>query len=57
MTSDKFKGKFQGLHLPKEVIDKIFNKNTIKWYKLPVNELNLSVTLHTYLKKLTLRNK
>jgi hypothetical protein len=57
MTSDKFKGKFQGLHLPKEVIDKIFNKNTIKWYKLPVNELNLSVTLHTYLNKLTLRNK
>ena len=37
MRSDKFKGKFQGLQLPKEVIDKIFNRNAIKWYKLPVN--------------------
>jgi predicted TIM-barrel fold metal-dependent hydrolase len=37
MTSDKFDGKFQGLKLPKEVINKIYHKNAIKWYKLPVN--------------------
>ena len=34
MTSDKFRGKFTGLQLPKEVVDKIFSKNAIKWYKL-----------------------
>ena len=38
MTSDKFKGKFEGLHLPKEVIDKIYSGNAIRWYKLPVNK-------------------
>ena len=37
MTSDKFRGKFTGLKLPKEVIDKIYNKNAIKWYKLNLN--------------------
>jgi predicted TIM-barrel fold metal-dependent hydrolase len=37
MTSDKFDGKFQGLKLPKEVINKIYHENAIKWYKLPVN--------------------
>jgi predicted TIM-barrel fold metal-dependent hydrolase len=36
MTSDKFRGKFEGLQLPKEVVDKIFSKNAIKWYKLDV---------------------
>ena len=34
MTSDKFKGKFEGLQLPKEVVRKIFSGNAIKWYKL-----------------------
>ncbi len=34
MTSDKFKGKFDGLQLPKEVVNKIFSENAIKWYKL-----------------------
>jgi predicted TIM-barrel fold metal-dependent hydrolase len=34
MTSDKFRGKFTGLMLPKEVVDKIYNKNAVKWYKL-----------------------
>lgn len=34
MTSAKFRGKFTGLQLPKEVVDKIFSKNAIKWYKL-----------------------
>ena len=37
MTSDKFKGKFEGLQLPKKVIDKIFRENAIIWYKLPKN--------------------
>jgi predicted TIM-barrel fold metal-dependent hydrolase len=37
MTSDKFKGSFTGLQLPKEVIDKIYSTNAIKWYKLTVN--------------------
>jgi predicted TIM-barrel fold metal-dependent hydrolase len=36
MTSDKFRGKFTGLQLPKEVVDKIYSKNAIKWYKLNV---------------------
>ncbi len=36
MTSDKFKGKFQGLQLPKEVVNKIYNGNAIKWYKLTI---------------------
>lgn len=34
MTSDKFKGTFAGLKLPKEVVDKIYSKNAVKWYKL-----------------------
>jgi predicted TIM-barrel fold metal-dependent hydrolase len=36
MTAEQFKGKFTGLKLPKEVINKIYSKNAIKWYKLPV---------------------
>jgi hypothetical protein len=34
MTSSKFRGKFTGLKLPAEVIDKLYNKNAIIWYKL-----------------------
>jgi hypothetical protein len=34
MTSNKFRGKFQGLQLPKEVVSKIYSKNAIRWYKL-----------------------
>ena len=37
MTSDKFSGKFTGLKLPKEVVDKIYRKNAIQWYKLNIN--------------------
>jgi len=37
MTSDKFRGKFTGLKLPKEVADKIYSQNAIKWYKLRLN--------------------
>jgi predicted TIM-barrel fold metal-dependent hydrolase len=34
MTSDKFRGKFEGLQLPKDVVDKIYSKNAIRLYKL-----------------------
>jgi len=37
MTSNKFRGTFEGLQLPKKVIDKIYYENAVKWYKLPVN--------------------
>ncbi|HUW91753.1 MAG TPA: amidohydrolase family protein [Bacteroidales bacterium] len=36
MTSKLFKGKFEGLQLPKEVINKIYRENAIKWYNLLV---------------------
>jgi len=32
MTSDKFRGSFEGLKLPSEVIDKIYYSNAVKWY-------------------------
>ncbi len=35
MTSDKFRATFTGLKLPKEVVDKLYFKNAVKWYKLP----------------------
>ena len=34
MTSDKFRGAFVGLQLPKEVVNKIYSQNAIIWYKL-----------------------
>lgn len=34
MSSDKFPGTFTGLKLPKEVVDKIYSGNAIKWYNL-----------------------
>jgi hypothetical protein len=34
MTSRSFRGEFQGLQLPKEVVRKIYSENAIKWYKL-----------------------
>jgi predicted TIM-barrel fold metal-dependent hydrolase len=36
MTSVTFRGEFQGLQLPKEVVRKIYSENAIKWYKLVV---------------------
>jgi predicted TIM-barrel fold metal-dependent hydrolase len=36
MTSDKFRGTFEGLQLPKEVVRKIYGENAIRWYKLNV---------------------
>ncbi len=37
MTSGKFRGTFTGLQLPRNVVDKIYYENAVKWYKLPVN--------------------
>jgi predicted TIM-barrel fold metal-dependent hydrolase len=36
MTSDKFRGTFTGLRLPREVVDKIYYGNAVKWYKLKI---------------------
>ena len=36
MTSSSFRGEFEGLLLPKEVVRKIYSENAIKWYKLAV---------------------
>jgi hypothetical protein len=32
LTSDLIEGEFQGLQLPKEVVDKIFRKNAQQWF-------------------------
>jgi hypothetical protein len=37
MTSEKFDGNFTGLKLPKEVVDKLYSRNAIKWYKLDID--------------------
>jgi len=37
MTTDAFRGSFRGLRLPAEVVDKIYSRNAIKWYKLRIN--------------------
>jgi hypothetical protein len=34
MSSDEVNGEFQGLKLPKDVIDRIFYKNAVKWFKI-----------------------
>jgi predicted TIM-barrel fold metal-dependent hydrolase len=36
MTAPEFRGTFTGLMLPKDVVDKIYSRNAIKWYKLDV---------------------
>jgi len=38
MTSDKFKGSFTGLKLPKKVVDMIYRENAVKWYRLAPSE-------------------
>lgn len=38
MTVDEVNGDFRGLKLPKEVIDKIYYANAIRWFKIPVRE-------------------
>jgi len=37
MTSNKFRGTFNGLQLPKDVVNKIYSENAVKWYMLDVN--------------------
>jgi predicted TIM-barrel fold metal-dependent hydrolase len=32
MAAEDFQGTFKGLHLPKEVIDKIYRQNAQKWF-------------------------
>lgn len=34
MTSGDFRGTYQGLKLPKKVVNKIYSENAIKWYNL-----------------------
>jgi len=36
MTSDEFKGTFECLQLPKEVVRKIYAENAIRWYRLNI---------------------
>ena len=36
MTGGEFEGKYQGLKLPKGVVDKIYSENAIKWYNLKI---------------------
>ena len=36
LSTVQFKGNFRGLHLPREVVDKIYHTNAIRWYQLPV---------------------
>jgi hypothetical protein len=36
MRSDQFRGAFEGLQLPKEVVRKIYSENAVKWYNLNI---------------------
>ena len=36
MTSARFKGQFNGLKLPRSVVDKLYYGNAVRWYKLKV---------------------
>lgn len=36
MRSYNFRGDFYGLYLPKDVVDKIFYKNAVRWYKMKI---------------------
>jgi hypothetical protein len=35
LTSRHVNGEFQGLQLPKEIIDKVYRSNAIRWFKIP----------------------
>jgi len=37
-TSGQFDGRYKGLKLPAEVVDKIYSKNAIKWYGMKIKE-------------------
>ena len=34
MTVDEVNGEFQGLQLPKEVVDKLYRQNAVQWFKM-----------------------
>jgi Amidohydrolase len=34
MTAEEVKGEFRGLKLPKEVIDKMYQRNAVRWFKI-----------------------
>lgn len=34
MTAEEVKGEFKGLKLPKEIIDKIYRNNAVRWFKI-----------------------
>jgi predicted TIM-barrel fold metal-dependent hydrolase len=38
MTVPDFSGEFKGLQLPKEVVNKLYNDNAVKWYNLKINQ-------------------
>jgi len=38
MTASAVNGEFKGLKLPKEIIDKIYRSNAIRWFKIPQQE-------------------
>jgi hypothetical protein len=40
MTCRSFRGEFEGLQLPKEVVRKIYSENAIKWYNLNTGSKN-----------------
>ena len=35
MSAEEVAGEFQGLKLPREVIDKIYHDNAVRWFKIP----------------------
>jgi hypothetical protein len=37
MTAPEVNGDFKGLQLPKEVIDKIYYKNAVTWFRIIEN--------------------
>lgn len=37
MKVSEVNGEFQGLKLPKEVVDKIYYHNAVKWFKIKMN--------------------
>ena len=34
MTVDEVEGEFQGLKLPRDVVDKVYRKNAVLWFKM-----------------------
>jgi hypothetical protein len=42
LKTRQFEGTFKGLLLPRDVVDKIYSRNAIKWYKLKIQNDNTS---------------